>query len=141
MTEPMVTVRLRHSVGLRGGPLYGPGIVQVPASFARALGLEPVEEPKEEVAGGAQVAPLEPSGSEPAGGAPQGSAEGEPPAEGSGAQAASDLPEDFPGREALIEAGYTTLDAVRAIDFEQTKVPGVGKATIAKIAAYFAAEV
>lgn len=103
MTEPMVTVRLRHSVGLRGGPLYGPGIVQVPASFARALGLEPVEEPKEEVAG--------------------------------------DLPEDFPGREALIEAGYTTLDAVRAIDFEQTKVPGVGKATIAKIAAYFAAEV
>lgn len=57
-----------------------------------------------------------------------------------GAETTSELPEDFPGREALIEAGYTTLEAVRSIDFEQTKVPGVGKATIAKIEAYFGEE-
>lgn len=104
MTEELVTVELRRSVGPRRGPLYGPGTVKVPASFARALGLTPVR------------------------------ATGREEAQGAG----SDLPDDFPGRNALIAAGYTTLEAVQAIDFAETKVPGVGRGTIPKIAAYFA---
>lgn len=50
----------------------------------------------------------------------------------------SDLPADFPGRDALIAAGYLTIEAVQAIDFAAMKVPGVGKATVAKITEAFA---
>lgn len=44
------------------------------------------------------------------------------------------LPEDFPGREELIEGGYDTMDKVRAASEEDlSAVKGVGKATLTKI--------
>lgn len=44
----------------------------------------------------------------------------------------SDLPEDFPGRDALIEHGLTTLAEARQIkDF--TEIKGIGKSTNAMI--------
>lgn len=52
----------------------------------------------------------------------------------------SDIPEDFPGRDALIAAGHLTLESVAAIDFAETKVKGVGTATAEKIAEALAAE-
>ena len=43
--ERMVRVNLRRSVGLRGGPLYGPGEgILVPESLAQAVGAEEVDE-------------------------------------------------------------------------------------------------
>lgn len=54
------------------------------------------------------------------------------------AQAASDLPEDFPGRSSFVKDGrYVTLDAVReASDADLDDVGGIGKATIEDIRAY-----
>ena len=45
------------------------------------------------------------------------------------------LPVDFPGRDDLIEAGITTLDAVRAIK-DLDAIPGIGQKTEEKILAY-----
>ena len=48
----------------------------------------------------------------------------------------SDLPDDLPGRKALIAAGHTTLAKVQALEtFEG--IEGVGAATIAKLGDYF----
>lgn len=45
-----------------------------------------------------------------------------------------DLPEDFPGRTALMEAGYTKLSQVNELSEEElTEIAGIGPATAAKI--------
>lgn len=51
-----------------------------------------------------------------------------------------DLPEDFPGRPALIKAGLTTVEAVAALTAEQLgELKGIGKATVEQIATALAA--
>lgn len=47
----------------------------------------------------------------------------------------SDLPEDFPGRDAFV-AAKMDLAAVKAFDFEKDKVEGVGAKTIEAVQAY-----
>lgn len=42
------------------------------------------------------------------------------------------LPDTFPGKQALAEAGITTYEQVRALD-DLTKIAGIGAATAAKI--------
>lgn len=49
------------------------------------------------------------------------------------------LPEDFPGRDKLIEAGHETIEAVRQVE-DLTAVDGIGKATAARIEDYLARE-
>lgn len=48
------------------------------------------------------------------------------------------LPADMPGREALIIAGFDSLDAVKECT-ELTEIKGIGKATAENIVAYIAA--
>lgn len=48
----------------------------------------------------------------------------------------SDLPEDFPGREAFVAAGMN-LEQVKNFDFEKEKVSGVGAKTIEAVNEYF----
>lgn len=48
------------------------------------------------------------------------------------------LPADIPGREALIVAGFDSLDAVKECT-ELTEIKGIGKATAENIVAYLAA--
>lgn len=50
-------------------------------------------------------------------------------------QAESDLPEDFPGRDAFVAAGLN-LEQVKTFDFEGDKVAGVGDATIKSVQEY-----
>lgn len=50
----------------------------------------------------------------------------------------TDLPDDFPGRDALMDAGHTTIDAVRAAT-DLTAITGIGKATAAAITESLAA--
>lgn len=51
------------------------------------------------------------------------------------------LPDDFPGRDALIANGTTTLTSVKELTDEDLKqVKGIGEATIAKIRASFSAD-
>ncbi len=47
----------------------------------------------------------------------------------------TDLPEDFPGRDKLIECGYTSMDQVRLLVETDTvkTVPGIGNRTAASI--------
>ena len=47
----------------------------------------------------------------------------------------SDLPEDFPGRDAFI-AAKMNLDSVKKYDFEKGKIAGVGAATIKSVQEY-----
>lgn len=47
--------------------------------------------------------------------------------------ATDELPEDFPGRKALIEAGITTLSQVRQLE-NVTDIPGIGEVKAAQIA-------
>lgn len=47
----------------------------------------------------------------------------------------SDLPEDFPGRDAFL-AAKMNLDAVKKHDFDQDKVAGVGAATVKAVQEY-----
>lgn len=49
---------------------------------------------------------------------------------------ASDLPEDFPGRDAFVAAGMN-LEQVKNFDFETDKVAGVGAGTIRQLGEYF----
>lgn len=51
---------------------------------------------------------------------------------------ASALPDDFPGRDALIASDITTIDAVRAVA-NLTAITGIGKATAAAITEALAA--
>lgn len=56
MAEDTVKVDLKHSIGLRHGPLYGPGKgVEVPRTLANALGLSTSEEGVQEDSGGFNV--------------------------------------------------------------------------------------
>ncbi len=53
-----------------------------------------------------------------------------------GVAAPAGFPEDFPGREALVEAGYTSpADLAGKTNEELLAIPGVGKATAGKILA------
>lgn len=52
-----------------------------------------------------------------------------------GTEDESGLPDDLPGRAAFLEAGLTTLDAIRGIN-ELTSVPGIGSATAGKVVSY-----
>ena len=48
----------------------------------------------------------------------------------------STLPDDFPGREALVAAGFDSLAKVEAVaDFDE--IPGVGQITEERIVAWF----
>jgi hypothetical protein len=47
-----------------------------------------------------------------------------------------DLPEDLPGRDALIEAGFKTVAGVLSID-DYDEVPGIGQVTEQKLRDYF----
>ena len=51
-----------------------------------------------------------------------------------GAELESDLPEDFPKREALLESGLVTIDDIKAADDSLLNcLKGVGKKSIAEI--------
>lgn len=52
---------------------------------------------------------------------------------------ATPLPEDFPGRDVLLPAGYDSIEVIQATSPERLQtVKGVGPALIAKIDAWFA---
>lgn len=52
-------------------------------------------------------------------------------------QNSSDLPEDFPGRKALIAAGVSMLEKVAKLDLDGLKaIPGIGDATAEAILAF-----
>jgi len=49
-------------------------------------------------------------------------------------QAPAELPEDFPGRASLDDAGHTTIASVNGLSEEElTAIPGIGPATAKKI--------
>lgn len=49
------------------------------------------------------------------------------------------LPDDLPGRAALVSAGFVTMHGVRACD-DFSVVPGIGPATAERLVAYLAGE-
>lgn len=49
-----------------------------------------------------------------------------------------ELPQDIPGRDALMRNGYTDTELLKKLDFEQLyAIQGIGKATAEKIVNYF----
>jgi hypothetical protein len=105
-SEETVKVDLDWTYG-KNGRLYGPGEgIEVPLSVARSLGKVPATEAASE------RAVLEVT-------------ESQPPAVG-------DLPDDFPGRAHLLDAGLGTIEAVRRHE-DLTQISGIGPATADKI--------
>lgn len=49
--------------------------------------------------------------------------------------AGTELPDDFPGRDALVTAGFSTLESVPADGDALVKIEGIGKVTAGKILA------
>ena len=49
----------------------------------------------------------------------------------------TDLPQDFPGYDALTEAGIIYLETVPRKGDELVEIPGIGKATANKILTWF----
>lgn len=112
MADELVLVELRRTIGPRRGPLYGPGRVRVPASFARSLGLQPIDEVPVEPAQEVETQAVE-----------------------------GDLPDGFPARDLLIAGGVMTLDAVRAAsDHQLRQIKGIGPAAVRNIRAALEAE-
>lgn len=115
MADELVLVELRRTIGPRRGPLYGPGRVRVPASFARSLGLQPIDEVPVDPAQEAETSEVEMQVVE------------------------GDLPDGFPARDLLIAGGVMTLDAVRAAsDHQLRQIKGIGPAAVRNIRAALA---
>ena len=142
---------------------YGPGQgVAVPLGLAKALGRDVAAVA---VAGGGDQTEQNPGGTPPnqqpggqkaggdqdqQGGAPDQQAGGQDPQgdqqanaadqQGAGANtpdAAGDLPPDYPARDLLLDAGFTTVAKVAAAtDSDLTAISGIGKATVAQIRGY-----
>lgn len=64
--------------------------------------------------------------------------DGDDPADGQ-QDGDNELPADLPGRDALIAAGLTTVEAVLAQEDDLTQIENIGKATAEKIAVALAA--
>jgi len=130
----MVKAILKNSYGYRDPvtgerTYYGPGEVDIPEGLARTLGVkteppvEPVPEPDELTGDWSKDLPEE---WYTAGAAV--SHVGYPD------DTPEILPDDFPGREYLAAAGYTTVYQVKALTFDDlTALPGIGRATARRI--------
>lgn len=91
--------------------------------YGLTFGSSETEKAKETSAPAASVAPE--------------SASVEPQETGAKGKVSDDLPDDFPGFESLVEAGYETLTSVKdASDEDLLEVTGIGKATLDKIRGY-----
>lgn len=108
MAEKKIRLRLTRPV-IIGRTAYGPGEIEVSQDIAERLqGRRQVER----LAGGSAPAPAptEPEQT-PAGG----------------------LPDDFPGRDALLREGLDSIEAVRAYEGAYSDIDGIGAATDEKI--------
>lgn len=115
MAENYTEVTLRTPHFDDRGQLYRPGHRKVPARVAQLWGY--ASEPQSE------------------GGAPSTPPPGDPQPGGAGGV----LPEDFPGRAALVAAGLGTTEAVRAKSREELiTLKGIGEKTADEIAAALA---
>jgi hypothetical protein len=136
----MVKATLKNSYGYRDPATgirryYGPGEVDIPEGLARTLGIK--EAKAGGVAGVGPELPLDTTQGVPdelpddwytAGSAVSHVDYPEDP------EASDNLPDDFPGREHLEAAGYTTTYQVKALAFDElVTLPGIGKATARKI--------
>ena len=109
---------------------YGPGKdVEVPESLAAALGIEPKSKDETKLEPSAESSddrePVDPNA--------EASEESEAESNDESSDT-SDVPEDFPSRELLIENGFDSLAKIReASDEELTSITGIGKAILASI--------
>lgn len=124
MAENTVKVNLKNSYGyMMNGErrYYGPGQgIEVPAGLAQTLGLEVVKEEPE-----AQPVEAQAEESQPA--------ESQLDLSKSGHW----LPDNFPGRDHLLEAGYGTIEEVGQLSKAQLmEIKGIGRATAQNILDY-----
>jgi DNA uptake protein ComE-like DNA-binding protein len=139
--EEKVTIHLRNSVG-KGGVYYGPGVCEVPYSFAESVAAtqgRAVADLEEDAALVKQGVDLEAPQPRVRNRAAAPSAAATDTGDAGGDKGGDDgdddaLPEDFPARAALEESGYATLTDVRqASDEELLDINGIGKVLLQRI--------